>query len=209
MVKCMKNNGEKLQTVKIDETDKKILNLFNEDGRMSYRKISRKLDISIGTVHNRIEKLMKSGVIKKFAPVIDHGKLGYSFTTIIGVRVKGGVLRNWEDKTSYHKNVLCMYDVTGEFDAIIVARFKDTSELDEFVKNLLKEPDVQRTYTQTVLNILKEDLDRAKCSDCIHKKRKRVNFHFINGSLTNSNINFKLPFFVRGLNYLISLFKAP
>jgi len=162
MVKCMKNNDEKELIVKIDETDKKILNLFNEDGRMSYMKISRKLDISIGTVHNRIEKLMKSGVIKKFAPVIDHSKLGYKFTTIIGVRVKGGVLRNWEDKTSYHQNVLCMYDVTGEFDAIIVARFKDTSELDEFVKNLLKEPDVQRTYTQTVLNILKEDLGSSK-----------------------------------------------
>ena len=73
MVKCMKDNGEKQLTVKIDETDKKILNLFNEDGRMSYRKISRKLDISIGTVHNRIEKLVKSGVIKKFAPVFDHG----------------------------------------------------------------------------------------------------------------------------------------
>ena len=66
----MKNNNEN-QTVKIDETDKKILNLFNEDGRMSYRKISRKLDISIGTVHNRIEKLVKSGVITKFAPVIE------------------------------------------------------------------------------------------------------------------------------------------
>jgi len=59
----MKNNDEKQHTVKIDETDKKILNLFNEDGRMSYRKISRKLDISIGTVHNRIEKLVKSGII--------------------------------------------------------------------------------------------------------------------------------------------------
>ncbi|MDD3984592.1 MAG: Lrp/AsnC family transcriptional regulator [Methanobacterium sp.] len=153
----MKKTTKKL-SIKVDETDKKILNLFNEDGRMSYRKISRKLDISIGTVHNRIEKLMKSGIIKKFAPVIDHSKLGYAFTTIIGVRVKGGALRNWENKTSYNKNVLCMYDVTGEFDAIIVARFKDTSELDEFVKNLLKEPDVQRTYTQTVLNILKEDL---------------------------------------------------
>lgn len=69
----MKNNDEN-QIVKIDETDKKILNLFNKDGRMSYRKISRKLDISIGTVHNRIEKLVKSGVIKKFAPVIDHSK---------------------------------------------------------------------------------------------------------------------------------------
>jgi DNA-binding Lrp family transcriptional regulator len=158
----MKNDDEKRDITGIDEVDKKILDLFNEDGRMSYRKISRRLNISIGTVHNRIEKLMNSGVIKKFAPVIDHNKLGYNLTTIIGVRVKGGVLENWEDKTAYYKNVLCMYDVTGEFDAILVARFKDTEELNEFVKNLLKEPEVQRTYTQTVLNIVKEDLGSSK-----------------------------------------------
>src|SRR5690606_26691436 len=102
-------------------------------------------DVSIGTIHNRMEKLTKNGVIQKFAPVIDHSKLGYNLTTIIGVRVKGGVLENWEGRTAYHKNVLCMYDVTGEFDAILVARFKDTSELDNFIKSLLKEPDVQRT----------------------------------------------------------------
>ncbi len=162
MVKYMKNDDEKRDITGIDEVDKKILDLFNEDGRMSYRKISRRLNISIGTVHNRIEKLMNSGVIKKFAPVIDHNKLGYNLTTIIGVRVKGGVLENWEDKTAYYKNVLCMYDVTGEFDAILVARFKDTEELNEFVKNLLKEPEVQRTYTQTVLNIVKEDLGSSK-----------------------------------------------
>ena len=157
----MKNDGEKY-IADIDETDKKILDLFNEDGRMSYRKISRRLDISIGTVHNRIEKLMSSGVIKKFAPVINHSKLGYDLTTVIGVKVKGGVLKNWEDKTAYHKNVLCMYDVTGEFDAILVARFKDTKQLDQFIKTLLKEPDVQRTYTQTVLNIVKEDVGSSR-----------------------------------------------
>ncbi len=161
MVKYMKNDGEKY-IADIDETDKKILDLFNEDGRMSYRKISRRLDISIGTVHNRIEKLMSNGVIKKFAPVINHSKLGYNLTTVIGVKVKGGVLKNWEDKTAYHKNVLCMYDVTGEFDAILVARFKDTKQLDQFIKTLLKEPDVQRTYTQTVLNIVKEDLGSSR-----------------------------------------------
>ena len=143
----------------VDEIDRKIINLFQEDGRMSYRKIAKELDISIGTVHNRIDKLTKNGVIKKFTPVIDHKKLGYALTTVIGVRVKGGVLKNWEDRTAYHKNVLCVYDVTGEFDAILIARFKDTQELDKFVKGLLKEPDVQRTYTQTVLNIVKEDLN--------------------------------------------------
>ncbi|MGZ7050318.1 MAG: Lrp/AsnC family transcriptional regulator [Methanobacterium sp.] len=148
-------NDEK--SIKIDETDKKILDLLNTDGRISYRKISRELDISVGTVHNRVDKFTKSGIVKKFIPQIDHSKLGYKLTTIIGVRVKGGVLRNWENKTAYHKNVLGIYDVTGEFDAILLAKFRDTTELDSFIKELLKEPDVQRTYTQTVLNIVKEE----------------------------------------------------
>jgi len=154
----MEETDEKNKTV-IDDIDRKMIKIFHEDGRKSYRSIAKQLDISIGTVHNRIEKLLKSGIIKKFVPVIDHEKLGYSLTTIIGVKVKGGVLKNWEDRTAYHKNVLCMYDVTGEFDAILITRFKDTKELDGFIKSLLKQPDVQRTYTQTVLNIVKEDLN--------------------------------------------------
>ncbi len=153
------------EIVKIDETDHKILNLLSKDGRMSYRKISRELDISVGTVHNRVDKFTKSGIIKKFIPKIDHSKLGYKLTTIIGVRVKGGVLRNWENKTAYHKNVLGIYDVTGEFDAILLAKFKDTTELDSFIKELLKEPDVQRTYTQTVLNTVKEELGSSDILD--------------------------------------------
>jgi Lrp/AsnC family transcriptional regulator, regulator for asnA, asnC and gidA len=148
--------------VKIDDIDKKIINLLNEDGRMSYRKISRELDISVGTVHNRVDKLMKTGVISKFVPQIDHSRLGYKLTAIIGVRVKGGVLKNWENRTAYHKNVLAVYDVTGEFDAFLIAKFKDTTELDQFVKGLLKEHDVQRTYTQTVLNVVKEELGSPK-----------------------------------------------
>lgn len=155
----MKGESEEKGKSVIDDVDRKMIKIFHEDGRKSYRSIAKQLDISIGTVHNRIEKLIKSGIIKRFSPIIDHEKLGYSLTTIIGVKVKGGVLRNWEDRTAYHKNVLCMYDVTGEFDAIIIARFKDTKELDSFIKSLLKETDVQRTYTQTVLNIVKEDLN--------------------------------------------------
>ncbi len=154
----MDGSDEKNKPV-IDDVDQKMIKIFHDDGRKSYRSIAKQLDISIGTVHNRIEKLLKSGIIKRFTPVIDHEKLGYSLTTIIGVKVKGGVLKNWEDRTAYHKNVLCMYDVTGEFDAILITRFKDTKELDGFIKSLLKEPDVQRTYTQTVLNIVKEDLN--------------------------------------------------
>lgn len=50
--------------VKLDNTDINILKIINEDVRTSYRQISRSLDVSVGTVHNRIDKMVKSGVIK-------------------------------------------------------------------------------------------------------------------------------------------------
>ena len=60
---CAKKNDE---IIKLDETDIKILKIINDDVRISYRQISRDLGISVGTVHNRIDKMLKSGVIEKF-----------------------------------------------------------------------------------------------------------------------------------------------
>ena len=93
--------NENKDFIKLDDIDVSILKIINEDVRTSYRQISRSLDVSVGTVHNRIDKMVKSGVIKKFSPVIDHEILGYVLTTIIGVRVKGGKLKNWEEKTYF------------------------------------------------------------------------------------------------------------
>ena len=138
--------------VKLDDTDINILKIINEDVRTSYRQISRSLDVSVGTVHNRIDKMVKSGVIKKFSP------LGFVLTTIIGVRVKGGKLKNWEEKTFFNKNVVGIYDVTGEYDAFLIAKFRNTNELNGFIKELLKDPIIERTYTQTVLDVIKEDM---------------------------------------------------
>ncbi|MDR3062852.1 MAG: Lrp/AsnC family transcriptional regulator [Methanobrevibacter sp.] len=149
---------KKDEFVKLDDIDIKILKIVNEDVRTSYRQISRELGVSVGTVHNRVDKMIKSGVIKKFSPVLNHRKLGYILTTIIGVRVKGGKLKEWEDKTFFNKSVVGIYDVTGEYDAFLIAKFKDADELNAFIKELLKDPIVERTYTQTVLDIVKEDM---------------------------------------------------
>ena len=148
--------NENKDFIKLDDIDVSILKIINEDVRTSYRQISRSLDVSVGTVHNRIDKMVKSGVIKKFSPVIDHEILGYVLTTIIGVRVKGGKLKNWEEKTYFNKNVVGIYDVTGEYDAFLIAKFKDTNELNTFIKDLVKDPNIERTYTQTVLDVIKE-----------------------------------------------------
>ena len=58
------------EIVKLDDTDVRILKIINDDVRISYRQISRDLGISVGTVHNRIDKMVKTGVISKFAPIL-------------------------------------------------------------------------------------------------------------------------------------------
>ena len=147
--------------VTLDETDIKILKIINDDVRTSYRQISRELEVSVGTIHNRIDKMVKIGVIKKFSRIIDHEKLGFVLTTIIGVRVKGGKLKNWEEKMFYNKNVVGIYDVTGEFDAFLIAKFRNTNELNSFIKTVSKDQNIERTYTQTVLDVIKEDMGSA------------------------------------------------
>ncbi len=147
--------------VKLDDIDVEILKIINDDVRTSYRQISRDLEVSVGTIHNRIDKMDKTGVIRKFSPIINHERLGFVLTTIIGVRVKGGKLKNWEEKTFFNKNVLAIYDVTGDYDAILIAKFKDIDELNAFIKELSKDSVIERTYTQTVLETIKEDIGSA------------------------------------------------
>ena len=60
-IMCAKKNDE---IIKLDETDIKILKIINDDVRISYRQISRDLGISVGTVHNRIDKMLKIVSIK-------------------------------------------------------------------------------------------------------------------------------------------------
>lgn len=142
---------------RIDDLDLKIIKELQKDGRASFRDIADRIKVSEGTVYNRVNKLLKERVIKKFLPDIDYGKLGYGMTVMIGVITEGGQLPHIERKITESPNVNAVYDVTGEYDAVIIAQFKTREELNEFVKSLLAMEGVKRTNTMLVLNTLKEE----------------------------------------------------
>ncbi len=141
---------------KIDSLDIKILVELQEDARKSLREIAEKLGVVEGTVYNRINKLKKMGVIKKFIPVIDYSKLGFDLIAVIGVTAEGGHLIEVEEMLANEPNVTAVYDVTGQFDVITVAKFRDRESLNDFVKKIAKLEHVQKTYTMLVLNVVKE-----------------------------------------------------
>ncbi len=140
-----------------DELDLKILSFLQEDGRASYREISKKLNISVGTVHNRLKKLKKKGVIKGFIPVIDPKKLGYELTALIMIKVSGKHYEEVEKAVSSLSNVLLAYMITGDYDISVLARFRDQNELNKFIRRLLSIEHVKSTTTSIVLSVLKED----------------------------------------------------
>ncbi len=141
---------------KIDEIDLLILKELQEDARKSLKEIAERVGVAEGTVYNRINKMKKMGLIKKFIPVVDFSMLGYDLTAVIGVVAEGGHLEEIEEQIAKYKNVTAVYDVTGEFDILIVARFKDRESLDKFVKKIGGMENVTKTYTMLVLNVVKE-----------------------------------------------------
>ncbi|MFH1403321.1 MAG: Lrp/AsnC family transcriptional regulator [Candidatus Altiarchaeota archaeon] len=140
----------------LDDIDLKIISELREDARQSFRELAGKLGVAEGTVYNHVNNLKKNGIITGFMAQVDYSKIGYDLSTVIGIVVKGGHLPEVEEKISREPSVSAVYDVTGQYDAIIVAKFKDRNGLNGFVKKLTGMPNVDRTYTMMVLNVVKE-----------------------------------------------------
>lgn len=141
----------------IDETDIEIVKKLEEDGRASFREIAEDLDVSEGTVYNRVKRMQKNGIIKGFSVRSDSFKLGKDLEAVIGLRVDGEYLVEVEEELSKKDPVRCVYDVTGEYDVILIARFETRAELNEFIKNTIASEYVERSATHVVLNAVKED----------------------------------------------------
>jgi DNA-binding Lrp family transcriptional regulator len=141
---------------RIDDLDVKILVELQEDARKSLREIAEKLGVAEGTVYNRINKLRKYGVIEKFIPIVNYSELGFDLIALIGVTAKGGHLVEIEETIADEPNVTAVYDVTGEYDMVVVAKFNDRESLNGFVKRVAGLEHVIKTYTMLVLNVVKE-----------------------------------------------------
>ncbi|HDJ94870.1 MAG TPA: Lrp/AsnC family transcriptional regulator [Acidilobales archaeon] len=141
----------------LDELDKKIINALIENPRITYRKLAKSLGVSVGTVYNRVKKLMSRGIIRDFTVQVDFSKVGYDVTALILVKVDGKHIIDVEREVARYPNVCAVYDVTGEFDVIVVAKFRNIGELNKFIKNLLAKPYVLSTNTSIALNVVKEN----------------------------------------------------
>ncbi|HLF15915.1 MAG TPA: Lrp/AsnC family transcriptional regulator [Candidatus Thermoplasmatota archaeon] len=139
-----------------DALDRRILRILMEDAHTPFREIAGKADTTVGTVHNRIKKMREAGIIKRFLPEVDASKLGFGICALIELKIAGGHLLEVQKELSKDPHIVAVYDVTGEMDTVFVGKFKDTPDLDRFVKHTLQHTHVKETRTRLVLNVVKE-----------------------------------------------------
>lgn len=142
--------------VLLDDVDRKILTLLQSDSRISQREISRNLNVAQGTVTNRIRKMESSGVITGYSVKLGAEEIGWTMTVIAGLRIEKGRMIEVQEKISSDNRVFAVYDVTGEYDSMVIARVKDREDLNNLTKTVFTLDGITRSFTQVVLNTVKE-----------------------------------------------------
>lgn len=148
---------------KLDETDRKILQMLAEDGSISFQNIAAKLSISKSTVHNRVRSLQEKKVIKGFHALLDPEKLGNNFTAISLVRGKYGpnYSENIGKAISRITGVWAVYFVIGDVDFVVMIRCRSREELASIVEQLTKTEGVERSNTYYALTTVKENMQES------------------------------------------------
>ena len=140
-----------------ENLDADLVNELLGDGRASLRSLAEKLDVSVTTVSNHLSDLEEEGVIEGYTPTVDYDAVGYDVTAIMQLKAEGSALPEITQTLKDHRQMISVYEVTGNYDIIAIGKFKDTDDMNEEIKSLITDPDIKQSNTSIVLNIISEN----------------------------------------------------
>lgn len=143
-------------TIKLDDFDKKLLAYLMEDASQTNSAIARKLNVSDGTVRNRIQRLIDQGVLEIVA-IVDPWKIGHRHQLISGIEVELGKIAEVANALAEFSEVTYISYTTGPYDLIMVSAFTGEEELFRFLtEKLAKIEGIRHISSSHVLKAIKQ-----------------------------------------------------
>jgi len=121
----------------MDILDLKIVRCLTEDARCTYKYIAEEAGVSEATVKNRIDKLQKEGIIKKFTIIMDYHKLGRAIKAFIGLKVQPAKISEIVSVIEKNPDVHVLYRTSGDVDLLIEVIFEQMEDLNSFLEREL------------------------------------------------------------------------
>ena len=139
----------------MDNTDLELISILQKDGRTPFTEIAKRLDISEGTVRNRLSRLQERGILQVIG-MVDPYNLGFDAPAMIGVSIDPPKLESAAEMIATFEEVSYLVMVSGEFDLIVEVMCKNRESLADFLNQKLRQvPGVTRTQTYLILRTFK------------------------------------------------------
>lgn len=142
-----------MENYEIDNLDRKILGALLDDARKPFSEIASELEVSGGTVHVRMEKLKKAGIVRGAKLNLDYSALGYTIGAFVGINLHHA--RDYEKvlgKLKKVNGILEAHYTTGEFNIFCKIVTKSIPDLYDFLRDLQGVAEIQTTQTTMILS---------------------------------------------------------
>jgi len=150
------------QNIEFDELDRAILRELQNNARITNANLARKIHLSQPAVHNRIKKLEKRGVIKRYSAELDSEIIGYDLICFLQIRTDGTPqhLRCIRDTIVPLSQVQECHHLTGEYDILLKLVLRTRQELEAFINEYISPLNgIQQLQTNIVLSEFKNSND--------------------------------------------------
>jgi len=140
-----------------DDLDIKILKELQKNSRIPFRDLAKKFDVSAQTISDRVNKMIKNGIIKKFTLDCDLSKLGYDLAFFVQVDVDISKLKEVAKEMEKYSELYSIYIATGEHDIFAMGVARDTDHLYEIIEDKISQIDgAEKTITYVSLKMIKD-----------------------------------------------------
>lgn len=144
----------------LDNIDLKILEILQEDGRITNNDLAKKIGLTTTPTLERVKRLTKDGIIEGYQARINREKVDKGFTAFVSVTLaahKLNLMEEFNEAVRAIPEILACYNTTGEGDFLLHVIAKDTKDYEKLMRTKLTIlPDIQRIRTNIVLNTIKE-----------------------------------------------------
>lgn len=142
-----------MEQFKLDRIDRQILGHLLLDARKTFTDIAKELNVSSGTIHVRVKKMEKAGVIRGASLQLDYENLGYGFIAFVGIYLNR-TLNTSEviDELKKIPEVTVAHIATGRFGIFAKVRCRDTKHAKDIIFKISEIPGVSNTETMIALD---------------------------------------------------------
>jgi Lrp/AsnC family leucine-responsive transcriptional regulator len=137
----------------IDFTDRKILSALLSKGRSTFAELAAQVGLTAPTVHDRVKKLERGGIIEGYTAIINPASLGYEITALVHIVTDARVASaEYEEQLSDISEIQKCFSVAGEETYVVIVLTRSPKTLEKVLQRIKSTPGTVSTKASVILS---------------------------------------------------------